>query len=67
MLSKEQVFDTLMLIVLLFVWATFPDAAAFLWQLVSMSMSQLLVKLPFSREMELEADAVGLTMMAKVF
>lgn len=64
-LSKEHFFSLFSVLFITAVWAVLPDFAAFLSHVFASQTSNLLVRLPFSRLMETEADTVGLNLAAK--
>ena len=58
--------DMILTIPILLIWAILPDAGAVLMHSISDYFSKLMFSLPFSRNLETEADNVGLQIAAKV-
>jgi len=58
--------DFLIVIPILLVWALFPDMAAAIIHMIGERIVNIIYNLPFSRVLENEADEVGLKLAAKV-
>lgn len=65
-LSDQLLWDFLIAIPILFVWALFPDLAAAIIHIIGERIVNIMYKLPYSRVLENEADEVGLKLAAKV-
>lgn len=64
-LSDQLLWDFLIAIPILFVWALFPDLAAAIIHIIGERIVNIMYKLPYSRVLENEADEVGLKLAAK--
>ena len=65
-LTYTNFLSVLMIAPLLFLWAALPnDAVAMLADWLFTKISKLLLELPFSRNMETEADIVGMELASK--
>jgi len=58
--------DFLIAIPILLVWALFPDVTAFIIHMIGERIINIMYNLPYSRVLENEADEVGLKLAAKV-
>lgn len=58
--------DLLIAVPILLVWALFPDLAAVIIHMLGERITNVMYNLPFSRVLENEADEVGLKLAAKV-
>lgn len=65
-LSDQLLWDFLIAIPILLVWALFPDIAAAIIHMIGERIVNIMYKLPYSRVLENEADEVGLRLAAKV-
>lgn len=64
-LSDQLLWDILIAIPILLVWALFPDIAAAIIHMIGERVVNIMYKLPYSRVLENEADEVGLRLAAK--
>ncbi|TGZ45907.1 Metalloendopeptidase mitochondrial [Temnothorax longispinosus] len=64
-LSDRLLWDFLIAIPILLVWAIFPDLAAAIIHMIGERIVNIIYNLPFSRVLENEADEVGLKLAAK--
>ncbi|XP_011057897.1 PREDICTED: metalloendopeptidase OMA1, mitochondrial-like [Acromyrmex echinatior] len=64
-LSDQLLWDFLITIPILLIWALFPDMAAAVIHMIVERIVNIMYKLPFSRVLENEADEVGLKLAAK--
>ncbi|KAL0126543.1 hypothetical protein PUN28_005130 [Cardiocondyla obscurior] len=64
-LSDQLLWDFLIAIPILIVWALFPDMAAAIIHMIGERILNIIYNLPFSRVLENEADEVGLKLAAK--
>lgn len=65
LISKTHLLEFLLLLPIVIIWIMLPDAVAISSQNYTEYISELLFKLPMSRQLETEADVVGLKMMAR--
>lgn len=65
-LSDQLLWDFLIAIPILLVWALFPDITAAIIHIIGERIVNVMYKLPYSRALENEADEVGLRLAAKV-
>lgn len=65
-LSDQLLWDFLIAIPILLVWALFPDITAAIIHMIGERIVNVMYKLPYSRVLENEADEVGLRLAAKV-
>lgn len=65
-LSDQLLWDFLIAIPILLVWALLPDIAAAIIHMIGERIVNIMYKLPYSRVLENEADEVGLRLAAKV-
>lgn len=65
-LSDQLLWDILVAIPILLIWAVFPDLAAAVTHLIAERLVNVIYKLPYSRILENEADEVGIKLAAKV-
>lgn len=65
-MSDQLLWDILIAIPILLVWALFPDVAAAIIHIIGERIVNIMYKLPYSRVLENEADEVGLRLAAKV-
>lgn len=65
-LSHQLLWDFLIVIPILLVWALFPDLVAAIIHMIGERILNIIYNLPFSRVLENEADEVGLKLAAKV-
>ncbi|XP_065844877.1 metalloendopeptidase OMA1, mitochondrial-like [Oscarella lobularis] len=63
--SRDRFINFFSLIITTAAWIVLPDVAAFFTQWFHERTASVLLKLPYSRKLENEADAVGLTFAAK--
>lgn len=63
--SSLHLMDILVMVPLVFIWAVLPQVAAIVTHWLSGFFSEVLFRLPFSRELEVEADLIGLQLTAK--
>ncbi|XP_039307727.1 metalloendopeptidase OMA1, mitochondrial isoform X2 [Solenopsis invicta] len=64
-LSGQLLWDFLVAIPILLVWALFPDLSAAIIHIIGERIVNIIYNLPFSRVLENEADEVGLKLAAK--
>lgn len=64
-LSDQLLWDFLIAIPILLVWAVFPDVTAFIIHMIGERFINIMYNLPYSRVLENEADEVGLKLAAK--
>lgn len=64
-LSHQLLWDFLIVIPILLVWALFPDLVAAIIHMIGERILNIIYNLPFSRVLENEADEVGLKLAAK--
>lgn len=64
-LSGQLMWDFLIAVPILLIWALFPDMAAALIHMIGERIVTVMYNLPFSRGLENEADEVGLKLAAK--
>lgn len=64
-LSNKTFLEILYLVPLLFIWFLLPDLGAFVTHLLFDDVKDIIFELPFERDIEIEADEIGLLMMAK--
>ncbi|KYN30946.1 Metalloendopeptidase OMA1, mitochondrial [Trachymyrmex septentrionalis] len=64
-LSDQLLWDFLIVIPILLIWALFPDMAAAIIHMIVERIVNVMYNLPFSRVLENEADEVGLKLAAK--
>ncbi|XP_011637616.1 metalloendopeptidase OMA1, mitochondrial-like [Pogonomyrmex barbatus] len=64
-LSDQLLWDFLIAIPVLLIWALFPDLSAAIIHMIGERIVNLIYNLPFSRDLENEADEVGLKLAAK--
>ncbi|KAK7793882.1 hypothetical protein R5R35_003566 [Gryllus longicercus] len=64
-MSHAQLVECLLFVPVVIIWAILPDLGAMLTQWFSGVLTKMLLHLPFSRQAEMEADDVGLTLAAK--
>ncbi|XP_011863450.1 PREDICTED: metalloendopeptidase OMA1, mitochondrial-like [Vollenhovia emeryi] len=64
-LSGQLLWDFLIVIPILLVWALFPDLTAGIIQIIGERIVNIVYNLPYSRVLENEADEVGLKLAAK--
>ncbi|KYQ54881.1 Metalloendopeptidase OMA1, mitochondrial [Trachymyrmex zeteki] len=64
-LSDQLLWDFLIVIPILLVWALFPDMTAAIIHIIGERIVNVMYNLPFSRILENEADEVGLKLAAK--
>lgn len=65
-LSGQLLWDFLIAVPILLVWALFPDLTAAVIHMIGERFLNIAYNLPFSRVLENEADEVGLKLAAKV-
>lgn len=65
-MSGQLLWDFLIAIPILLVWALFPDVMAFIIHMIGERIINIMYNLPYSRVLENEADEVGLKLAAKV-
>lgn len=65
-LSGQLLWDFIIVIPILLLWASFPDLAAAVTHIIGERIVNILYGLPLSRVLENEADEVGLKLAAKV-
>ncbi|XP_011255373.1 metalloendopeptidase OMA1, mitochondrial [Camponotus floridanus] len=64
-LSDQLLWDFLIAVPILLVWALFPDVTAFIIHMIGERIINIMYNLPYSRVLENEADEVGLKLAAK--
>ncbi|KAH0945020.1 hypothetical protein HN011_005494 [Eciton burchellii] len=65
LLSDQLLLDFLMMVPMLLIWAIFPYLAAPVIQFIGEQMVNIMYKLPYNRNLEYEADQIGLNLAAK--
>ena len=65
-LSYGAIFDLLLIVPLTLLWALFPDVVALVLQVLGKTFLAVLLRLPYTRMLEKEADDIGLDLAAKV-
>uniref|UniRef100_A0A8D8SHI8 Metalloendopeptidase OMA1, mitochondrial n=1 Tax=Cacopsylla melanoneura TaxID=428564 RepID=A0A8D8SHI8_9HEMI len=64
-LSNKTLLEILYIVPLMIIWFLLPDLGAIITQVLLDDLKSILFELPFERDMETEADEVGLQMMAR--
>ncbi|KAL1460669.1 hypothetical protein WDU94_012630 [Cyamophila willieti] len=64
-LSNKTFLEILYIVPLMIIWFLLPDLGAIVTQVLLDDFKQILFELPFERDMETEADEVGLQLMAR--
>lgn len=65
LLSRRVVLDIFLAVPIAFLWAMFPSLLAIVLQTLGINIADILLKLPYSRKLENEADDIGLKLAAK--